>query len=132
MAANAIYPKGRQAFARGQINWDADDIRVAFLDATYVYSDTHATMANVPGGAIVATSAALTGKSSVDGIMDAADVIQAGVSGDTITQLVVYKNGGALILFYDQTAASVLINLAPDGTSVRARWSNGPLKMFRL
>lgn len=135
--ANTLYPKGREAFATGQIDWVGDDIRLVLLDASYVYSDAHDFRSDIAGGAVVEESDLLTGKSATDGICDAADIIVTTVSGDTITQIAVFKDTGVdatspLLLFYDATASSVLINLIPDGTGVRIRWSNGPLKVFRL
>lgn len=135
--ANQIYPKGRQAFARGEIDWDSDNIKLLLVDATYTFDPAHDFHADVSGTAIVATSGNLTGKDSTDGICDAADVVVATVSGDVITQVIVYRDSGSsatsqLILFFDSTAASVLISLTPDGTGVRVRWSNGPNKIFKL
>lgn len=135
--ANTLYPKGREGFATAQINWLTDDIRLVLLDATYVYDDAHDFRSDIAAGAVVEESDLLSGKSATDGICDAADIVVTTVSGDTITQIAVFKDTGVdatsrLILFYDATASSVLINLIPDGTGVRVRWSNGPLKMFRL
>ena len=135
--ANQIYPKGRQAFAQGDIDWDGDDIRLVLLDNTYTFDLAHNALDDIAGGSVVATSGAFTGKDSTDGICDAADVVVPTVSGDVITQVVVYKHTGTpststLLLYFDATAASVLIALTPDGTGVRVRWSNGPNKIFKL
>ena len=135
--ANAIYPKARQAFARGEIDWQADNIKVLLVDSTYVYSESQDFRDDVGGGSVVATSGNLSAKTSDLGIMDAADITIATVSGDTIVGVILFQDTGTpatshLIAYWDSTAASVLISVAPDGTSIRVRWSNGPLKIFRL
>lgn len=133
---NALYPKGREKFLRGEIDWDDDDIKVALLDDTYTFDEAHEFYDDLTG--VVADSGNLTGKTSTNGIADADNVTVPGVpSGDPIVSFVVFQDTGStatspLIGYYDRTAASVEIEVTPDGTAVIVNWSNGPTKMFRL
>lgn len=134
--SNRLYPKGRQGFLEGSIAWLTDDIRAVLLSATYVYSDAHDFHADLSG--IVATSGNLTGKTSTDGIADAADVTFSAVAaGPAATQVVVYKWTGSsatsrLIAYWDSDSSAVMLSVTPDGSDIQLRWSNGALKMFRL
>lgn len=134
--ANRLYPKGRQGFLEGSIAWLTDDIRAVLLSSTYVYSDAHQFHSSLSG--VIATSGALTGKTSTDGIADAADVTYPTVAaGPAVRQIVVYKWTGAsgsspLIAYWDSNTSSVMLSVTPDGTDIILRWSNGALKMFRL
>jgi hypothetical protein len=133
--ANALYPLGRQKFLEGGIAFLTDDIRVVLLEATYTYSDAHEFHDDLTN--IVDTSANLTGKDSTGGVADATDVTFPSVTGPTATQVVVYKWTGVsatspLIAFYDSDTSAVMLSVTPDGSNIVLRWSDGPLKMFRL
>lgn len=135
--ANAIYPKAREAYLNGDIDWAVDDIRIVAVDSGYAYSSAHDFLNDVGAPTRVFTSASLTGKTSTDGVADAADVTQAAVTGDVITGIIVYKHTGVestspLIAFYDTDASGVPISITPDGTDVLVSWSNGANKMFRI
>lgn len=132
-----MYPSARQAFGEGGFVWASNDFRVVLCSAGYVYSDAHDFLNDILVGNRVAVSSALTGKTNVAGVFDAADPTIPLVSGLTITSIVLYKHTGtdataALVHYWDQTAASVPISVVPDGSGIRVRWSNGPLKMFRI
>jgi len=94
--ANALYDKGRQGFLDGSIDWDTDDIRVILVDtgAYTVNLATHDNLDDVPGGARIATSAALGGKTATDGIADATDIVFTAVTGTTVEALVIYQHTG--------------------------------------
>ena len=134
---NAIYPLSRQAWADGNLSWSTDAWRVALLDNTYVYSVTHEFYTDV-SAAEIAVSANLTAKTNVLGVCDAADVLLPAVLiGDTVAAVVVYQWTGVaatsrVAVYYDQLASAELINFDTDSGDVLVRWSNGPLKMFRL
>lgn len=135
--ANEMYPLSRQAFAAAGLNWVANDWRVALLDDTYVYDPTH-DFYNDVAAAEIAVSANLTGKTNVLGVCDANDVTFLGVvAGDTVSSIVVYQWTGVastsrVVIFYDTTAAAVMISVETNGGDVTVRWSNGSTKMFRV
>ena len=65
--ANAIYPKTKKRFMGGELDlvggWvHAAPISVSGAGTVYAYSAAHASLADVPSGAVIATSPALTGK----------------------------------------------------------------------
>lgn len=133
--ANRLYPKGRQKFLEGSIAWLTDNIQVALLTSAYAYSDAHEFHSSLTG--IVATSGNLTGKTSTDGIADAADVTFPTVAGSPVTQIALFKWTGVsgtspLIAYWDSDTSAVLLSVTPDGSDIQLRWSNGALKMFRL
>lgn len=136
--ANKLYPKGRQGFLGGDIAWDTDTIKLVALDNTYTYDAAHDSLDDIPVGARVATSAALTGKDITDGVADADDVTFVAVPlGDTITQLVLVQSTGVdatsrLIAHFDTKSDSTPINVETNGGDIVVTWSNGPLRIFKL
>ena len=136
--SNTIYPSARESYLTGGLDWSSDDIRVVLCDSGYTYSAAHDFLSDVPGGARLAVSGSLTGKTTTDGVADADDVTFPTVAaGDTVTSLVVYKHTGTdatsnLILYMDETAAGAVINRLTDGNDIVVRWSNSATKIFKL
>lgn len=135
--ANDLYPSAREGFLNADIDWAANDIRIVLVDGTYVYSTAHNMLDDVGAGTRVATSGNLTGKTTTNGVADADDVTITAVSGDDIEGVIVYQHTGVestsrLIAFYDLLASGIEIDVTPDGTDARVRWSNGSTKMFMI
>lgn len=136
--SNTIYPSARESYLTGGLDWGSDDMRVILLDSTYVYDPTDDFLDDVPGGARLATSGSLTGKTTTDGVADADDVTFPTVAaGDTVTSVIIYKHTGTestsdLVLYMDETAAGAAINRLTDGNDIVVRWSNSATKIFKL
>lgn len=131
--ANALYDFGREGFLASDIDWDADAIKVALVDATYVRNlATHDFHDDLTG--IVATSGNLTSKTTTAGVADAADVTILAVSGATITQLVIYQDTGVsatsrLIANIDFATG---LPITPNGGDITISFSNSSDKIFKL
>lgn len=133
--ANALYDKGREAFLAGDIDWDANDIKVLLVDTTYspnTVTDQYHSIIDV--GDIVATSGNLTDKTTTSGVADAADVIFTSVTGNDVYYLVVYKDTGTsstspLICVFDTATG---IPYTPDGGNIEIVWDSGTNKIFKL
>lgn len=127
--ANKFYPKGLEGFAGGDVAWDSDTIKVVGLDASYVYNAAHDFLADVAGGARLATSAALGSKTLLLGVLDAADTSLVAVpSGDTLTQLVVYQDTGVeatsrLLIHFDTKADLTAISIPTNGSTISVEWN---------
>lgn len=133
--ANAMYAKGREKFLGGDIDWDADDIKVVAVTSGYV-RDLAADefLDAISGGDIVATSGNLGSKTKTNGVADAADFTYPTVTGSPITQLVIYKDTGSAAtspLIGNIDTASNLPK-TPDGTDIDVVWDNGANKIFKL
>lgn len=132
--ANALYAKGRQGFLDGSIDWDTDDIRVCLVDTgTYTVDlAAHDNLDDVSG--IVATSAALSGKTATDGVADANDVTFSAVTGSSAEALVIYKHTGTAstsrLIAYIDTATGLPVT--PNGGDITVQWDNGANKIFKL
>lgn len=89
--SNALYGKGRKGFLAGEIDWDADDIRVILIDVADYTVDLAADdfLDDIPAPARVAVSGSLTGKTTTDGVADADDVILSSITGDPCEALVI-------------------------------------------
>ncbi len=133
--ANALYDKGRQKFLEGSIDWLNDTIKVILVDAAdYTFSQTHEFLSDVLAAARVATSGALTGKTSGSGIADAADVTFSAVSGDPSEALILYKDTGVeatspLIAYIDSATG---LPVTPNGGDITVQWDDGANKLFKL
>lgn len=134
---SALYSTARKAFADGDIDLLADDIRIILIDTADYTVDlaTHNALDDVAAGARVATSAALTGKTTTDGVFDHDDVAIANVTGDTVEAVVYYKHTGTestsqLIAYVD--SASSGLPLTPNGGAVTVQPDAGANKAFKL
>lgn len=133
--ANVLYQLGRQAFLDGDIDWSANNIKVALIDtADYTFSQTHQFLTDVPGAAIVATSGNLAGKTSTNGTADANDVTFTAVTGDQSEALIIYQDTGVAatsrLIAYIDTATGFPIT--PNGGNITVTWDNGANRIFTL
>lgn len=135
--ANGLYDAGRNAFLTADIDWVADDIRVALIDTGAYTVDlaTHQFLSSVPGGARVAVGgASLANKTAVAGVADADDFTFTAVSGATVEAIIIYVHTGvdatARLIAYLDTATG--LTLTPSGADVLLRWSSGANKIFKL
>ncbi len=124
--ANALYPKTKKRFMAGDIDLTAVAIYAALINVsgagtTYAYSATHASLADVPSGAIIATSPALTGKAlGDDASFDSDDPTVSAVAGQSIEALILYADDGTntfLIMYQDSGVTG--LPLTPDGSDVQ-------------
>lgn len=136
--ANTVYPKGREGFAGGDVAWDSDTIKLVAVDSGYVYNAAHDFLDDVGAAARVATSAAFTTKSILNGVLDADDVTLAALpAGDTITAIVVYQDTGVegtsrLLLYFDTKADTTAISVATNGGDVIITWNDGATKIAQI
>lgn len=133
---NSLYNKAREKFLNGDIDWTANDIKVALID-TDEYSvdlDTDEFLADISGTAIVATSDNLANKTSTLGVADADDVTLESVSGAEAEALVIYVDSGsaatsALIAYIDSATG---LPVTPNGGDIEIIWDSGASKIFRI
>lgn len=127
--ADTVYEWGMTALASGDIDWLVDDIKVALVDAADYTVDAvnDQYLSDIPGAAIVATSAALTGKAVTSGVATADDASFTSVSGDVAEALVVYQSTGVsatsrLITYIDSATG---LPITPTGGDVTVEWTGG-------
>ena len=134
--ANALYDKGREGYLNGTLNWLTDDVRCILINvgAYTVNLTTDQFLSDVPGGARVSVSGALTTKTATAGVADADDVTFSLVTGATVSAVVIYKHTGvdatARLIAYLDTMTGV--PFTPSGGNVAIQWDNGPNKIFKL
>jgi len=136
VAENLLYDHGREGFLDGSIDWDTDDIRAILIDTDdyTVDLDAHDNLDDIPAGARVAVSSALTGKTVTDGIADANDVTWPSVTGDQCEAIVLYKHTGTestsrLIAYIDDATG---LPVTPNGGDIKVEWADTADKIFKL
>ena len=84
--ANALYDKGREGFLAGDIDWDANTIKIVLIDEADDTIDLAVddNLDDRAAGSRVATSAALSSKTATNGVADAADVTFSAVGEGTL------------------------------------------------
>ncbi len=134
--ANALYDKGREGFLAGDIDWDANNLKIILVDAADYTKNlsTHDYLDDVPSAAIVATSGNLASKTVAAGVADAADVTWSSVTGDQCEQLIGYADSGvgstSRLIFNIDTATGLPVT--PNGGDIQVTWDNGSNKIFKL
>jgi ABC-type enterobactin transport system permease subunit len=131
-----MYSKALQGFLGGDIDWDANDIRVILID-TGTYTANAATdqfLSSVASGARIAVSGSLTNKTTTNGTADADDVTFTAVTGASIEAILIYQHTGA-----DATArligridTATGLPVTPNGGDITVQWDNGTNKIFTL
>lgn len=135
--ANALYDSGRQAFLQADIDWLADNIKVALVRGYTPNTATHDFLDDVTaaGGTIVANSGNFTGKTATAGVADADDVTYSTVAaGAACNHLVIYKDTGVpstspLIAVIDTATG---LPITPNGGDITIQWDSGANKIFKL
>ena len=133
---SGLYGLARAAFLGGDIAWDTDDIRCVLVDTNdyTVNIDVDEFLDDVPAGARVATSDALTSKAVTLGVADAGDVVLSSVTGDESEAIVIYVHTGAdataRLIAYIDTATGLPVT--PNGGDITIQWDNGANKIFKL
>ena len=135
--ANALYDKGREKFLRGEVSWNADDIKVVLVKTSAGYSvdlANHEFLSSINVGDRVATSANLGTKTTTAGVADAADVTFSAVEGDECGAAVIYKDTGdaatSPLIAYIDTATG--LPATPNGGDITIEWDDGANKIFKL
>jgi hypothetical protein len=134
--ANALYDKGREAFATGQINWLSDTIKCVLVSNSYTPNlATHQYLSDIPSSARVKISSAFTNKTATNGVCDADDITLTSVpSGQNVTYVVIYKDTGTdstsrLIALLDTMSG---LPMTTSGADIIIQWSNDANKIFKL
>ncbi|MGD9989315.1 hypothetical protein [Pseudonocardia sp.] len=134
--ANALYDHGREAFLRGEISWNTDTIKCVLVDAAdyTVNLATHQYLSDIPSGGRVATTAALSGKTTTAGVADANDPVFTAATGDQAEAIVIYKDTGSAatspLIAYIDTATGLPV--LPNSGDITVVFDNGSNRVFRL
>jgi hypothetical protein len=134
--ANALYDKGREAFLGGDLDWDANTIKLYLIDAAD-YAKNLATddfADDIAGAAKVATSGAFANKTKAAGVADADDVVLSAVAGDPSEEIVIWQDSGSqatsrLIADIDTGTG---LPVTPNGGDITVQWDSGANKIFKL
>lgn len=134
--ANSLYDRGRQGFLAGEIDWDANDIRLILVDEADDTIDlaVDEDLADRAAGARVATSGAFGTKTTTAGVADAADVTLSSVTGDVSESIDLYQHTGteatSLLIANIDTATGLPVT--PNGGNITVQWDSGANKIFKL
>ena len=135
--SNALYGKGREAFANAGINWGSDTIKAILVDtASYTVSiDVHDNLDDIPAGARVGTAVTLASKTNTLGVLDCADFSFTGLSSaPSIEALVIYKDTGtestSTLIAYIDTATGLPVSAG--ATQVDVTVDSGANKLVKL
>ena len=139
--ANAIYPHAKQTLldpghsTSGALDLNSDTIKIRLVGSTTVYNPAHQYLSDLAGSAI-GTDQILASPTVTDGVFDAADPTWPTVaSGDTVTALVIYRNGtlasnSDLIAWFDTDPSGNSISLPTNGADINYRFDpNGILQL---
>lgn len=111
--ADAIYPNAKGHFLAGDIDVDTDTLKIVLVDtASYTYSASHDALDDIPAGMRLATSGAVTTKTTTSGTLDFDDVTVSGLdTGETADAYVLYVDSGveatSYLIAYKDSAAEL-------------------------
>lgn len=134
--ANALYDRGRQGFLAGELDWDANDIRLILIDEADDTIDlaVDEDLADRAAAARVATSGAFSGKTTTAGTADASNVTLTTVTGDQSESIDIYQHTGtestSLLIANIDTATGLPVT--PNGGDIVIQWDDGADKIFTL
>jgi len=134
--ANALYDFGRESFLGGDLDWDANDIRIILIDEADDTIDlaNDQDLADRAAAARVAVSTSLTSKTKTAGVADAADVTFSTVTGDESESIDCYYHTGtestSILIFNVDTATGLPV--LPNGGDIVVTWDDGTNKIFKL
>ena len=117
----ALYDLGRSQFLLGDLDWNADDIRIDLLVAAYTFSASHTTRTSTDTHRVTNGVDTTEGNvdSGTDGTADANDVVfeSPNPSGGPVDQMTLYKH---------------VDGVAANDTPLIAHWASGDVTNFPL
>lgn len=121
--ADAMYDLARQKFLRGELAWQTNTFKARLIDTgQYTYSSAHTSVNNLAG--VIATSSALTTKTTTNGYADCDDITFTAVAsiGSAVEAMVVYHEdatsaSSTLVLYIDSAAQ---FPVTPNGGDIIA------------
>ena len=121
--ANGLYDAAREAYLGGDLDWDANDVRVILVDAADYTRNlaTHGFLDDVLAAARVAVSSALSSKTKTGGTADAADVTWTSVTGDVSEEVIGYYHTGTegtSRLIWDMDTFASGMPVTPNGGNI--------------
>lgn len=134
--ANYMYDKGRENFLGGDVDWDANNFKIALIDEA---DDTPSQASDSfwsdrASAARVAISGNLASKTKTAGVADAADVTFTAVTGDPSESIDLYQDTGT------ESTSTMIINIntatglpvTPNGGDISVVFDSGANKIFTL
>lgn len=136
--ASFVYDKAREKFLNGQLSWTTDTIKAVLVPTAYTpNAATHEFLSSITSGQRLATSPALTSKTSTAGVADAADTVFTAVTNASQgAAIVLIKDTGTdttspLIAYIDQATAGLPVT--PNGGDINLIFGNvAGLMIFKL
>ena len=134
--ANSLYDHGRENILGGDIDWDAHDIKLAFIDEADDTIDlaNDEDMADRAAAAKVAESGNFANKTKAAGVADADDITVSAVTGDPFESIDIFKDTGVdandLLIANIDTATG--LPCTPNGGNIQVAWDSGANRIFKL
>lgn len=134
--ANSLFDAGRAGFLQGDIDWDANAIKLILVDnnADAPNVTTDSVLSDILAGARIATSTNFINKTTTAGVADADDITLPTVSGATAESIVIFKDTGteasSLLIAYIDVATGLPVT--PNGGDIIIQWDSGANKIFKL
>lgn len=133
--ANHIYPAAKDRFLSGKLSWLTDPVVAVLVNTSYyVYSDAHATLLDLTVASRIAATGTLTGRTVLNGVVDADNVSFGSVTGNPAKAVVLTTDNGtdasSYLIAYLDSGTSFPIN--PDGGIIQLTWNNGASKIFAI
>lgn len=134
--ANTFYDLGREALLGGDLDWDANTIKITLFDAAdYVANIATDDFYNdVTSAGRAATSGALASKTKTAGVADAADLTYTSVAaGDPCEGLVIWTDTAT------ETTSRLWVRIdtanglpiTPNGADINLVFDNGANRIFK-
>lgn len=134
--ASALYDHGRENFLAGNLDWDANDIKVVLVDEADDVPDlaNDEDLADRLAASRVATSGNLASKTVTAGVADADDVTLSTVSGDEFESFDIYYDSGveATSLMIANIDDATGLPFTPSGGDIIITWDNGANRIYKL
>jgi hypothetical protein len=133
---NRLYKVARQKFATATLDWQDMDFGVVLVDSGYTPDfNTYEVLSDIPSGSRIASQPLQNKTVKGAGLCYADNVTFPSVSGNPITQIVVYHDTGNpatsdLVVYINQATG---LPLTPTGENITLTWVNlGKGEVFRL
>ena len=137
---NHLYPIGRRGYLAGELDWDANTIRITLIDRdSYKISggsvhEFYGVVTALAARVKVSDTNALGTKTTVSGIADAGNITLSAVSGNAVGAIIIWQDSGSVdtsrLIAYVDTGTG--LPASPNSGDIEVQWSNGASAIFQL